>query len=75
MQAWERPNGLKIKRVCTPLGVIGVIYESGPNVTSDVAGLCFKSGNAVILRGGSEAINSNRIFVKTFLEKRSKKIK
>ena len=66
LEEWNRPNGLKIKRVSIPIGVIGVIYESRPNVTSDVAGLCFKSGNAVILRGGSEAISTNRILVKLF---------
>ena len=60
MAAWERPNGLRIERVRVPLGVIGIIYESRPNVTADAAGLCIKSGNAVILRGGSEAIHSNR---------------
>lgn len=54
-----RPNGLEIRRVRVPLGVVGMIYEARPNVTSDAAGLCLKSGNAVILRGGSEAINSN----------------
>lgn len=58
--AWIRPNGLEVSRVRIPLGVIGIIYESRPNVTIDAAGLCLKSGNAVILRGGSEAINSNR---------------
>ena len=63
---WKRPNGLIIKKVSTPIGVIGIIYESRPNVTSDVASLCFKSGNAVILRGGSEAYNSNRILAKLF---------
>ena len=63
---WRRPNGLVIKKVSTPIGVIGIIYESRPNVTSDVASLCFKSGNVVILRGGSEAYNSNRIFVNLF---------
>jgi glutamate-5-semialdehyde dehydrogenase len=57
---WERPNGLRIQRVAVPIGVIGVIYESRPNVTADAAGLCLKSGNAVILRGGSEAVHSNR---------------
>jgi len=57
---WTRPNGLRIQRVSVPLGVIGVIYESRPNVTADAAGLCIKAGNAVILRGGSEAVNSNR---------------
>jgi glutamate-5-semialdehyde dehydrogenase len=56
---WERPNGLKIQRVRVPLGVIGIIYESRPNVTADAAALCLKSGNAVILRGGSEAARSN----------------
>jgi len=62
----SRPNGLKINKVSIPIGVIGVIYESRPNVTSDVASLCFKSGNAVILKGGSEAINTNKILVKLF---------
>ncbi len=57
---WERPNGLKIQRVSVPLGVIGIIYESRPNVTADAAALCLKSGNAVILRGGSESFNSNQ---------------
>lgn len=56
-----RPNGLKIEKISVPIGVIGIIYESRPNVTVDAAGLCFKAGNAVILRGGSEAINSNLI--------------
>jgi len=56
---WRRPNGLLIGRMRVPLGVIGIIYESRPNVTVDAAGLCLKAGNAVILRGGSEAINSN----------------
>jgi len=66
LKKWSRPNGLKIKRVSIPIGVIGVIYESRPNVTSDVASLCFKSGNAVILKGGSEAINTNKILAKLF---------
>ncbi|WP_196595285.1 glutamate-5-semialdehyde dehydrogenase [Pectinatus frisingensis] len=57
----RRPNGLDIRAVRVPLGVVGVIYEARPNVTADVIGLCIKSGNAIILRGGSEAINSNRI--------------
>ncbi|MCX5834746.1 MAG: glutamate-5-semialdehyde dehydrogenase [Deltaproteobacteria bacterium] len=57
---WRRPNGLLVGRMRIPLGVIGIIYESRPNVTADAAALCLKSGNAVILRGGSEAINSNR---------------
>jgi glutamate-5-semialdehyde dehydrogenase len=58
--AWERPNGLRIERVRTPLGVIGVIYESRPNVTADAGALCLKSGNAVILRGGSDSFHSSR---------------
>lgn len=58
--AWERPNGLRIERVRTPLGVIGVIYESRPNVTADAGALCLKAGNAVILRGGSDSLNSSR---------------
>ena len=66
LEKWSRPNGLNIKRVSIPIGVIGVIYESRPNVTADVASLCFKSGNAVILKGGSEAINTNRILAKLF---------
>ena len=66
LEKWSRPNGLKIKKVSIPIGVIGVIYESRPNVTSDVASLCFKSGNAVILKGGSEAINTNKILAKLF---------
>ncbi|GAB4297478.1 MAG: glutamate-5-semialdehyde dehydrogenase [Desulfuromonadia bacterium] len=57
---WRRPNGLTVGRMRIPLGVIGIVYESRPNVTSDAAALCLKAGNAVILRGGSEAINSNR---------------
>src|SRR5512139_3245415 len=56
---WERPNGLKISRVRVPLGVIGIIYESRPNVTADAAALCIKSGNAAILRGGSESARSS----------------
>ena len=58
---WERPNGLRIQRVAVPLGVIGIIYESRPNVTADAAGLCLKSGNAVILRGGTESFRSNQL--------------
>jgi glutamate-5-semialdehyde dehydrogenase len=57
---WERPNGIRIRQIRVPIGVIGIIYESRPNVTSDAAVLCLKSGNATILRGGSEAIHSNR---------------
>jgi len=60
IKMWERPNGLRIGKVRTPLGVIAIIYESRPNVTSDSAGLCLKSGNSVVLRGGSEAFYSNR---------------
>ena len=66
LEKWRRPNGLVISRVTIPIGVIGVIYESRPNVTSDVASLCFKSGNAVILKGGSEALNTNKILAKLF---------
>ena len=60
LSEWTRPNGLHIRKVRVPIGVIGIIFESRPNVTSDAASLCFKTGNATILRGGSEAINSNR---------------
>jgi len=59
MAEWDRPNGLNIQRVTVPLGVIGIIYESRPNVTADAVGLCLKAGNAVILRGGSESFQSN----------------
>jgi len=59
MAEWDRPNGLNIQRVAVPLGVIGIIYESRPNVTADAVGLCLKAGNAVILRGGSESFQSN----------------
>jgi len=59
VETWRRPTGIEISRVRVPLGVIGFIYESRPNVTADAAGLCLKSGNAVVLRGGSEAIESN----------------
>ncbi|MFL2890214.1 MAG: glutamate-5-semialdehyde dehydrogenase [Pelagibacteraceae bacterium] len=69
---WKRPNGLKIKRVTTPIGVIGVIYESRPNVTADVSALCFKSGNCAILKGGTEAFNSNKILVNLFRNSLSK---
>ena len=61
VESWRRPNGLEISRVRVPLGVIAFIYESRPNVTADAAGLCVKSGNAVLLRGGSEAIESNTL--------------
>jgi len=63
-RTWTRPNGLKISRMRIPLGVIGIIYESRPNVTVDAAGLCLKAGNVVILRGGSEAFNSNQALAK-----------
>ena len=66
LSSWKRPNGLIIKRISIPIGTIGVIYESRPNVTSDVSALCFKTGNAVILRGGSEAFHSNKILSKLF---------
>ena len=59
LRKWKRPNGLLIKKVRVPIGVVGIVYESRPNVTSDCAALCIKSGNACVLRGGSEAINSN----------------
>ncbi|MFO7600154.1 MAG: glutamate-5-semialdehyde dehydrogenase, partial [Candidatus Desulfacyla sp.] len=65
---WKRPNGLQVGRVRIPLGVIGFIFESRPNVTVDAAGLCLKSGNAVILKGGSEAIHSNIILGRILAE-------
>ncbi len=74
LKKWKRPNGLKIKRVTIPIGIIGIIYESRPNVTADVATLCFKSGNCVILRGGSEAYFGNRMLTKLFRQS-LKKIK
>ena len=61
----RRPNGLEIRRMCVPLGVIGMIYEARPNVTADAIGLCLKSGNAVLLRGGSDALRSNRVIADT----------
>ncbi len=66
LEKWTRPNGLNISKISIPIGVIGIIYESRPNVTSDVSSLCFKSGNAVILKGGSEAFYSNLILSKLF---------
>ncbi len=66
LDKWKRPNKLLIKKVTIPIGVIGVIFESRPNVSSDVSSLCFKSGNAVILRGGSESLNSNKILISLF---------
>jgi len=68
IKMWKRPNGLQIGQMRVPLGVIGIIYESRPNVTIDAAGLCLKAGNAVILRGGSEAINSNKILTRIAAE-------
>ena len=68
LESWKRPNQLKIKKVSTPIGVIGVIYESRPNVTADVAALSLKSGNCSILRGGSEAFNSNKLLANLFRE-------
>jgi glutamate-5-semialdehyde dehydrogenase len=62
-RSWLRPNGMRVGRMRVPIGVIGIIYESRPNVTADATALCLKSGNAVLLRGGSEAINSNRAIV------------
>ena len=73
LSSWKRPNGIIIKRVSIPIGVIGVIYESRPNVTSDVSALCFKTGNVVILRGGSEAFHSNKILAKLFKRALKKK--
>jgi len=73
LSSWKRPNGLIIKRMSIPIGVIGIIYESRPNVTSDVSALCFKSGNAVILRGGSDAFHSNKILSKIFKRALKKK--
>jgi len=73
LSLWKRPNGLIIKRVSIPIGIIGIIYESRPNVTSDVSALCFKSGNVVILRGGSEAFYSNKILAKLFKKALKKK--
>ena len=73
LKSWKRPNGLTIKKISIPIGVIAVIYESRPNVTSDVSSLCFKSGNAVILRGGSEAFNTNQLIAKLFRKALKKK--
>lgn len=63
-----RPNGLKLQKISTPIGVVVIIYESRPNVTADAASLCFKSGNATILRGGKEALNSNQLIARTMIE-------
>jgi glutamate-5-semialdehyde dehydrogenase len=72
VKMWKRPNGLKVGKMRIPLGVIGIIYESRPNVTSDAAGLCLKSGNSVILRGGSEAFHSNQAIGKILQESLTK---
>ena len=69
-----RPNGLKLRKVSTPIGVVVIIYESRPNVTADAASLCFKSGNATILRGGKEAIHSNRIIAETMVTAARKRL-
>ena len=66
VSSWKRPNGLIIKKITIPIGVIGVIFESRPNVACDISALCFKSGNNVILRGGSESFHSNKILINLF---------
>jgi len=68
LEEWERPNGMRLQKVAVPLGVVGMIYESRPNVTVDAAGLCLKTGNAVMLRGGSDALASNRKLVDVLQE-------
>lgn len=68
LKMWQRPNGMTVGKMRVPIGVIGIIYESRPNVTADAASLCLKAGNAVILRGGSEAIHSNKAIVKILRE-------
>src|SRR2546422_7605631 len=73
VEAWRRPSGIEISRVRVPLGVIGFVYESRPNVTADAAGLCLKSGNAVVLRGGSEATESN-VMIAAVLAKSIEKV-
>ena len=72
LEDWKRPSGLRIRRVTAPIGVIGIIYESRPNVTADVSALSLKSGNCAILRGGSEAFNSNKILANLFRDSLSK---
>jgi glutamate-5-semialdehyde dehydrogenase len=69
-----RPNGLKLRKISTPIGVVVIIYESRPNVTADAASLCFKSGNATILRGGKEALDSNQIIAKTMIKAGKRKL-
>ena len=66
LEQWKRPNGLRIKKVTTSIGVIGVIYESRPNVTVDVAAICLKSGNCSVLRGGSDAFETNKVLANLF---------
>jgi len=73
VSSWKRPNGMLIQKVSIPIGVIGIIFESRPNVVCDVSSLCFKSGNAAILRGGSESINSNKILADLFQDSLVKK--
>ena len=73
LEKWKRPNGLNISKVSIPIGVIGIIYESRPNVTSDVASLCFKSGNPVNLKESSESFYSNFILSKLFRKSLKKK--
>ena len=68
LSEWDRPNGLKISRVRVPLGVIGIIYESRPNVTADAGGLCLKSGNSAILRGGSDTFNTSSLILNCLKE-------
>src|SRR6267154_2335137 len=68
LETRTRPNGLKLQKITTPIGVIVIIYESRPNVTADAASLCFKSGNATILRGGKEALNSNQLIARIMIE-------
>src|SRR5438046_10464245 len=63
-----RPSGLRLQKISTPIGVVVIIYESRPNVTADAASLCFKSGNATILRGGKEALNSNQVIARIMLD-------
>jgi len=72
LEDWKRPSGLRIRKVTTPIGVIGIIYESRPNVTADVSALSLKSGNCAILRGGSEAFNSNKILANLFRDSLNK---
>ena len=72
MRMWKRPNGMQVGKIRVPIGVIGIIYESRPNVTADSVALCIKSGNSVFLRGGSEAINSNKVIAEILMEAGSK---